>query len=67
MSFMFDTQYLLIFWGLTYIGAWFNGITLVILAYISAFSLPKVYEQNKEQIDQYLNLVNSKISEITDK
>lgn len=67
MSFMFDTQYLLIFWGLTYIGAWFNGITLVILAYIFAFSLPKVYEQNKEQIDQYLNLVNSKISEITDK
>ena len=60
-------QYLLIFWALTYIGAWFNGLTLVILAYISAFSLPKVYEQNKAQIDQYLELVNSKLTELSDK
>lgn len=55
------------FWAFTYIGAWFNGITLVILAYISAFSLPTVYEQNKAQIDQYLDLVNTKITEISDK
>ncbi|KAI2805145.1 hypothetical protein RDWZM_008518 [Blomia tropicalis] len=60
-------KYLLIFWALTYIGAWFNGLTLVILAYIAAFSLPKVYEQNKTQIDQYLDLINSKITELTDK
>lgn len=60
-------KYLLIFWALTYIGAWFNGLTLVILAYIASFSLPKVYEQNKAQIDQYLELVNSKLTELSDK
>lgn len=60
-------KYLLIFWALTYIGGWFNGLTLILLAYIAAFSFPKVYEQNKAQIDQYLELANSKIAEISDK
>ncbi|KAH9392489.1 Reticulon-like protein, partial [Tyrophagus putrescentiae] len=60
-------KYLLIFWALTYIGACFNGLTLILLAYLGAFSLPIVYEQNKAQIDQYLDLVSSKISEISDK
>ncbi|XP_017463662.1 PREDICTED: reticulon-1-A-like, partial [Rhagoletis zephyria] len=59
-------KYLLIFWALTYIGACFNGLTLILLAYLGAFSLPIVYEQNKAQIDQYLDLVSSKISEISD-
>lgn len=31
------------------------------------FTLPKVYETNKQNIDQYLDLVRSKIVEITDK
>lgn len=60
-------KYLLIFWALTYIGAWFNGLTLVILAYIAAFSLPKVYELNKTQIDQYLDLIGGKLHEISEK
>jgi len=60
-------KYLLIFWALTYIGAWFNGLTLVILTYIAAFSLPKVYELNKTQIDQYLDLISGKLHEIGEK
>lgn len=36
-------------------------------AYIAMFTLPKVYETNKQNIDQYLDLVRSKIMEITDK
>lgn len=31
------------------------------------FTLPKVYETNKQSIDQYLDLVRSKIQEITEK
>lgn len=76
-----------ILWLLTYIGAWFNGMTLVtmgefsksikvdkflisqkyFLAYVALFTLPKVYENNKQSIDAYLELVQAKISEITDK
>ena len=56
-----------ILWVMTYIGAWFNGMTLVILAFVSLFTLPKVYENNKQSIDTYLDLVRSKLTEIADK
>ncbi|XP_010726018.2 reticulon-3-like [Meleagris gallopavo] len=34
-------------WLMTYVGAVFNGITLLILAELLAFTLPPVYEKNK--------------------
>jgi len=49
---------------LTYIGAWFNGLTLVILGLVALFATPKVYEQNKTVIDQYLELAQAKYSEV---
>lgn len=57
----------LLLWCLTYLGSWFNGMTLVILAFVALFTLPKVYETNKQSIDTYLDIVRSKILEITDK
>ncbi|KAK9885694.1 hypothetical protein WA026_012459 [Henosepilachna vigintioctopunctata] len=54
-------------WTLTYLGAWFNGMTLVILAWVALFTLPKVYETNKTQIDANLDIVKSKLAEITSK
>ncbi|XP_037823585.1 reticulon-1-like isoform X2 [Lucilia sericata] len=56
-----------IMWVMTYIGAWFNGMTLVILAFVSLFTLPKVYENNKQSIDTYLDLARSKVAEVTEK
>lgn len=64
---LFDTLKLgVLAWGLTYVGAWFNGLTLVILALVSAFTLPKVYETNKTQIDMYAELVRTKSKEVID-
>jgi len=57
----------LVLYLLTYIGGWFNGLTLLILGYLALFSLPKVYETNKTVIDQYIELINSKISEVSAK
>ncbi|KAG5674561.1 hypothetical protein PVAND_004517 [Polypedilum vanderplanki] len=57
----------LLLWLLTYVGAIFNGMTVVILAYIAMFTLPKVYESNKQTVDQYLDLVRGKINELTEK
>ncbi|XP_069677970.1 reticulon-1-like [Periplaneta americana] len=54
-------------WCLTYVGSWFNGMTLIIIAFVALFTLPKVYENNKAQIDQNLDLVRSKIADITSK
>jgi hypothetical protein len=57
----------LMLWCFTYIGAWFNGMTLVILAFVTAFTAPKVYETNKVQIDNYLGIANNQINEILEK
>lgn len=75
-----------ILWVLTYVGALFNGLTLIIigkykesynlflyinvffcLGFVALFTLPKVYENNKTQIDQNIDLVRSKIAELTNK
>lgn len=57
----------LILYVLTYLGSWFNGLTLIILGFVALFTLPKVYENNQAQIDANLDLVRGKINEVTDK
>uniref|UniRef100_A0A672NSQ5 Reticulon n=1 Tax=Sinocyclocheilus grahami TaxID=75366 RepID=A0A672NSQ5_SINGR len=37
-------------WVLTYVGAWFNGLTLLILGLIGAFSGPIVYETHQVMV-----------------
>ncbi|XP_037575407.1 reticulon-3-B isoform X2 [Dermacentor silvarum] len=54
----------LLFWVLTYVGSWFNGMTLIILAYVSAFTLPKVYETYKTEIDQYVGLARTHVCNV---
>lgn len=54
----------LLLWVLTYIGAWFNGMTLIILGLVAIFTLPKFYETYKVQIDQYLDIVKTKVTTI---
>ncbi|XP_041842452.1 reticulon-3 isoform X1 [Melanotaenia boesemani] len=51
-----------VMWLLTYVGAVFNGITLLILADILLFAVPPVYEKNKTQIDQYIDLVRTQVN-----
>lgn len=60
-------KFAVLLWCLTYLGAWFNGMTLVIIAWVALFTLPKLYETNKTQIDANLDLVRSKVAEITSK
>ncbi|XP_046663555.1 reticulon-1 isoform X3 [Homalodisca vitripennis] len=54
-------------WCLTYVGAIFNGMTLVILAFVALFTVPKIYENNKASIDTYIDMGRSKVAEITSK
>ncbi|XP_042225755.1 reticulon-1-A-like isoform X4 [Homarus americanus] len=54
-------------WCLTYVGSWFNGLTLVTLATVALFTLPKVYEQNKTQVDQYMGLVKNQVNDVMSK
>ncbi|XP_061481720.1 reticulon-4 isoform X3 [Rhineura floridana] len=51
-------KFAVLMWVFTYVGALFNGLTLLILALISLFSIPVIYEKHQVQIDHYLGLVN---------
>ncbi|XP_061816003.2 reticulon-3 isoform X1 [Nerophis lumbriciformis] len=51
-----------VMWLLTYVGAVFNGITILILADILLFAVPPIYEKNKTQIDQYIDLARNQIN-----
>ncbi|EGI64255.1 Reticulon-1 [Acromyrmex echinatior] len=66
-DFVDSLKFGVLLWCLTYVGSWFNGMTLIIIGVVALFTLPKVYETNQEQIDQNLALVQTKISEITTK
>ncbi|XP_040905389.1 reticulon-4a isoform X3 [Toxotes jaculatrix] len=60
-------KFAVLMWILTYVGALFNGLTLLILGLIGAFSCPIVYEKHQTQIDHYLALVNNQIKDIVGK
>ncbi|XP_026080475.1 reticulon-4b isoform X2 [Carassius auratus] len=50
-------------WVLTHVGAWFNGLTLLILGLIGAFSGPIVYERHQAQIDQFILTLKSRVKD----
>ncbi|KAK9507488.1 hypothetical protein O3M35_007338 [Rhynocoris fuscipes] len=58
-------KFFVLLWVLTYVGACFNGLTLIIIGVVLLFSLPKVYENNKAQIDIYVKMAMDKLSIIT--
>jgi hypothetical protein len=65
---MVDTvKFGLSLWFLTYIGAWFNAMTLIILAWMAAFSLPKLYLMNQAKADEILGKVMVQVDEIKSK
>ena len=68
MEDMVDTiKFGLSLWLLTYIGSWFNMLTLIILAWIGLFAAPKVYQQNQAQIDEVLGQVMAQVDEVKGK
>jgi hypothetical protein len=54
-------------WVLTYIGSWFNAMTLIILSWVGLFTIPKIYLNNKAQIDPVLDQVKGKLDEVSEK
>ncbi|XP_029454052.1 reticulon-1 isoform X3 [Rhinatrema bivittatum] len=60
-------KFAVLMWLLTYVGALFNGLTLLIMAVVSMFSLPAVYDKYQAQIDQYLGLVRTHMNTVMTK
>ncbi|NWI91384.1 RTN1 protein, partial [Pitta sordida] len=60
-------KFAVLMWLLTYVGALFNGLTLLIMAVVSMFTLPVVYDKYQAHIDQYLGLVRTHINTVVAK
>ncbi|KAK1150423.1 reticulon-1-A isoform X3 [Acipenser oxyrinchus oxyrinchus] len=60
-------KFAVLMWLLAYVGALFNGLTLLIMAVISMFTMPVVYEKYQAQIDQYLGLVRTHVNSVVGK
>ncbi|XP_044069581.1 reticulon-4a isoform X8 [Siniperca chuatsi] len=60
-------KFAVLMWILTYVGALFNGLTLLILGLIGVFSCPIIYEKHQAQIDHYLALVNNQVKDVVGK
>ncbi|GAA6100855.1 reticulon-3 isoform X1 [Tachysurus ichikawai] len=56
-----------VMWLMTYVGAVFNGITILILVDILAFTVPPLYEKYKTQIDRYIDLVRTQVNSVVAK
>ncbi|KAM4697019.1 reticulon-2 isoform 3-T3 [Rhinophrynus dorsalis] len=57
-------KFLVLLYLLTYVGAVFNGLTLLLLCVIGAFTFPILYKQHQTQVDCYVSLVSKKLNGI---
>ncbi|XP_024124064.1 reticulon-1a isoform X1 [Oryzias melastigma] len=60
-------KFAVLMWLLTYVGALFNGLTLLILVVVSMFTMPVVYEKHQAQIDQYVGLIRTQVNSVVGK
>ncbi|XP_024914153.1 reticulon-3-B-like isoform X2 [Cynoglossus semilaevis] len=56
-------QLAVVMWLMTYIGAVFNGLSLLILADVVLFMSPLIYQKKKSQIDELIKSVRSRFEE----
>merc|ERR550517_570656 len=42
---------------LTYMGSWFNALTLILLSWVLLFSLPKLYVNNQVAADEIIGKI----------
>merc|ERR1712025_435305 len=54
-------------WLLTYVGSWFNFLTLIILAWLGFFTLPKLYINNQAQVDDVIAKLRVQAEELKGK
>ncbi|KAK5616841.1 hypothetical protein CRENBAI_018320 [Crenichthys baileyi] len=53
-----------VMWLMTYIGAVFNGVTILILADVIFFTTPLIYWKKKSQIDRHVELLRSNLEKV---
>ena len=62
LCFSFLAMYLL-----TYVGRMINGLTILILVWVSIFSAPRIYRDNQAKIDEAIAPIKVKVDELMSK
>jgi hypothetical protein len=57
-------KFFLMLWLLSYVGAWFNTLTLIIIDVVALFTIPKFYVTYQTQLDEKFKMLNDKANEI---
>jgi len=57
-------KFAVVMYLLTYVGAIANGLTLIILTWVSIFAAPKIYKDNQKQIDEALLPLQTKLADL---
>jgi len=52
---------------LSYVAQWFSGITLIFMAFIGAFTIPKIYDMYRTEIDSCVGKIKSAVEDATGK
>lgn len=52
---------------LTYVGRIINGLTILILIWVSIFSAPRIYRDNQAKIDEAVGPIKIKVEELMSK
>ena len=52
---------------LTYIGRMVNGLTILIVLWVTVFSTPRIYKDNQAKIDEALGPIKVKVEELMSK
>jgi hypothetical protein len=54
-------------WLLSYVGAFFSGLTLVTIGFLLIFSVPALYEKNQHQVDTQVAKIRKQVNDVLDK
>ena len=49
---------------LTYLGAIMNGLTILTLGWVGAFTVPRVYRDNQKQVDDAILPLKAKLDDL---
>ncbi|VDK77911.1 unnamed protein product [Onchocerca ochengi] len=54
----------LLLWSLTYVSSWFSGLSLLNLAVLALFTIPKAYEVYQEPIDRNISIAKQHVDNV---
>jgi len=54
-------------YSMTYVGAWFNALSLLLLCWVLAFLLPKLYLNNKAAVDEVVGKLMEQVNMLKEK